>query len=70
MDDTISGGYTLEESIEKLKQLREIWKLEGFELHKLLSNDSKLFEEVDICDRADQSGTDFNNNFSLGVLGL
>ena len=42
----------------------------GFELHKFLSNDSKLLEEVDICDRADQSGTDFNSNFSLEVLGL
>ena len=29
MDDTISGGYTLEESIKKLKQLREICNLGG-----------------------------------------
>ena len=42
MDDSISGGYSLEEILNKIRELREICKVGGFELHKFLVNDNRL----------------------------
>ena len=43
MDDTLSGGYSFPEALEKQQQLvTNICKCGGFELHKWISNNDAL----------------------------
>ena len=45
MDDTLSGGHTLEEATKKQADLINICKVGGFELHKWMANHKSLLSQ-------------------------
>ena len=52
MDDTLSGGHSLEEAVKKQQQLIELCKVGGFSLHKWKANNKALLNfPSDICSR-------------------
>lgn len=46
MDDMLSGGHTLEQTLQKQSQLIDILKKGGFELRKWLSNEPEIFSQL------------------------
>ena len=65
MDDTLSGGHSLDEAFEKQRQLIEICKVSGFELHKWKANNISLLN----FPKADCAATDASNSY-FDVLGI
>ena len=66
MDDSLSGGHSFEEALKKRDEFIKICKSGGFQLHKWLANDIRLFESV--SSKLKSSEHDFNEPHS--VLGL
>ena len=70
VDDFMSGGHTMEETIDKQKQLIELLKLGGFELRKWASNSLELEEWLPPSHRIRDASSIFDSHTSTSILGL
>lgn len=73
MDDTLSGGYTLDEALLKKKELVEICRSGGFALHKWLANNNNLLHNMSYCDGANSFNSqsyNFTDENTFSILGL
>ncbi|CAK9799131.1 hypothetical protein ANTPLA_LOCUS1906 [Anthophora plagiata] len=67
VDDLLSGANTIQEALELKRQLIEILKLGGFELHKWASNKSELIEESNIEDKSHSICLNSQSRKLLGI---
>ncbi|XP_075159812.1 uncharacterized protein LOC142232963 [Haematobia irritans] len=70
VDDILSGGYSIEETIESQKSLIKVLNSAGFPLKKITANDPKLLTHIHRDDLYDLDLLRFSESSSAKTLGI
>jgi len=70
MDDCIDSVSTVEEAIELVRGLTEIWKHAGMEVHKWLTNKPAVIEVIPVEKRAKEFRLEEESEIAVKTLGL
>lgn len=70
IDDMLSGGHSIEITIEKQTQLINTLKEDGLELREWLSNEPRILSHLPVEHLASDASSIFETSASFAVLGL